>query len=238
MKTLIKSVVMLCLGLFLSAGCDSEDAGQETGVLAMKLTVGGNDADESARLVKRAARNAIPIIDLKNIVYEMAVSTGDVTEGAIDDLEWHVIHVGDQMKYQSELDLTYELPVGVYKAFRIVMSNDLYWVCQIGDDVIELGDSNGGASDTVVNIFSVAGLFDKDQGGRFTLQNQNEKIGSQFEILPGRTTTVTLRSNFFTLDWDDTDDSGTWSTGDSLSNWTTVPGTDTMADFIVNYEQD
>ena len=55
-----------------------------------------------------------------------------------------------------------------------------------------------------------------------------------FEIVEGATTNLTIRTNLDTLDWNDADDNGEWTEGvDELSNWTTIPGTDTMVDYIV-----
>lgn len=232
-------ILILCAVLLgaMATGCETGDAGDETGQLTVRMTMGTADQEESALSVKRAGPVTLPIIDLKNIVYEIAVTRDDVFDGQSADLEWFAIYEGSEEKLQSDLLMSQEIPVGTYTAMRIVMSNYLYWVCMSGDETLELLDSNGNSSDgKTTNVFAKGGLYLINDGGDFELLGTNERMGTEFEIRAGQTTILTFQSNFNTVDFTDTDDSGDWTNGDTLSNWTTLPGTETMADFIVEYE--
>ena len=76
--------------------------------------------------------------------------------------------------------------------------------------------------------------FVDDGSGNLSPGMPDEKMGTSFEIVEGATTSLTIRTNLDTLDWNDADDNGEWTEGvDELANWTTIPGTDTMVDYIV-----
>lgn len=228
---------LLDIGNYEVVGQDVVDASTEpAGRLEVRLTVGTAGQDSISRSVKRTLQTSLPIVDLKNILYEIAFTQDDVGEGLSTDVTWHTIYQGSQEKYQTELEINGQIPVGTYKALRLVMSEYLIWICAFDGGTIELDDTNAdGKSGQIVNVFAAGGLFEEDNG-TFSLVTNSERIGSTFEVRDLETTRITIRSNFNTLDWDDADDSNDWSAGDSLSNWTTIPGTDTMADFFIEYE--
>ncbi len=226
---------VLCVAGVVATGCETGGSDDDTGTLVMYLTVGSQDAQRSADPTKRVARTGIPLVDMKNVIHEISVSMDVPVAGAPDDLEWHTLYEGDAVVYQSQLELQQDLPAGNYRSLRLVMGNDFFWVCEFNDGVVELADSMGGAS-TVVNVFSADGLYTPDESGNLAISTTAERMGTSFEVRAGETTVLTVQSNMNTVDWNDADDSGTWTAGDSLSNWTTVPGTDTMADFIIEYE--
>lgn len=235
MNLLRISGAVLCVAVVVGTGCETGGSEDDTGTLVVYLTVGSQDLQRSADATKRVARAGLPIVDVKNVIHEISVSMDVPVAGAPDDLEWHTLYQGDTVVYESQLELQQDLPAGNYRSLRLVMGNDFFWVCEFNDGVVELADSMGGAS-TVINVFSTDGLYTPDESGNLVISSTVEKMGTSFEVKAGQTTVLTLQSNMNTVDWDDADDSGTWTAGDSLANWTTVPGTDTMADFIVDYE--
>ena len=139
--------------------------------------------------------------------------------------------------YDSELVIDAELPAGVYQSVRIEHSNALSWVCTDGAEDYEFPSLNQEGADPgehLIQVFTVDANFVEDEAGNLTPGAPGEKMGTSFEIVDGATTNLTIRTNLDTLDWDDADDNGEWTEGtDSLTNWTTIPGTDTMVDYIV-----
>ena len=233
MKRISMIALALLILLALVAGCNEDSdtgAPATTGTLNVSITVG----DGVAAPTGNKTLHTLDIVDIYHTLYSMYVSTDTVVAGQPDDLEWEPILTGGVEDYDSNLNLSAELPPGRYTCMKMLQSNALTWVCSDGTTTYELDDWNAGESgpDQLWNIFSTEGLYVYD-GDDFSLNNTNERIGTVFEIVAGETTTVTLRTNFDTLDWDDADGSGDWSDGDSLDNWTTIPGTDTMVDFIV-----
>lgn len=207
--------VVLCVAGVFAVGCEIGGSGDDTGTLVMYLTVGSQDLQRSADTTKRVARTGVPMVDMKNVIYEVSVSMDVPVAGAPDNLEWHPLYEGDTVVYQSQLELQQNLPVGQYRTMKIVMENDFFWVCEFNGGLVELADTMGGVS-PIINVFSAEGLYAPDDSGNLVISSTSEKMGTYFEVKAGKTTVVTLQSNMNTVDWDDADDSGTWTAGDSL----------------------
>lgn len=213
----------------------SDKNNKDNGQLVMKLTV-GDYAKGAGKSLTRDINTALDLVDIRHIVFSLAVTTDTVAENQPDNLTWHEILAETEEHYDSERAMSQDLPPGTYQAVKIIQSNYLYWVCTDGVETYELYSLNnsGAPADThILNIFANDGMYSVDGGNNFTVTTTGEKMGTAFEIIAGKTTQLTLRNNLDTLDWNDADNSGNWSAGDSLDNWTTIPGTTTMVDFIV-----
>ena len=182
--------------------------------------------------------NTCEIIDIRNILYRFQVADGEIVAGEPDNLEWITIYESSEELLNSEKDFVIDLPPGSYRALKLLQSNLMYWVVTYEDNVYELPSLNNSDLEPdaqIQNIFGEDGLYELDDEANFYLYHDGEKLGT-FDIIAGKTTKVTLRMNLKTLDWIDHDGDGVWSDGDSLNNWTTPEGIETMADFIVVYE--
>ena len=229
------TIICSCIFLFISCGGNGTGTDDDNGVLQFDIIYGNS----STVNVKGDSQITCKIIDLRSMIYEIAVSTDRVTPGIPNDLSWKTIYTSSLETLLSQIAFPpVELPSGQYKSFMISMRNGSYWRCVTPDsDTVELRDKNcqDSAFDahSPTNFFSDTGLCYIDEQNMFFMQTTKEKLGG-FEISESDTTLLTLRMNFNTLDWFDKDSSSTWTTGDSLDNWTGIPGTTTMFDFIVS----
>ena len=229
------AIACSCLLLFISCGGNGTGTDDGNGVLQLDIIYGNSSTAD----VIKDRQITCKIIDLRSIIYSIAVSTGRVAPGITNDLSWKTIYTNSQETLLSRIAFPpTELSCGQYKSFMISMRNGVYWRCVTpAGDTVDLRDQNSqdSAFDALspTNFFSDTGLCYIDQQNMFFLQTTNEKLGG-FEISKNDTTVLTLRFNFNTLDWFDNDNSSTWTPGDSLDNWTGIPGTTTMMDFIVS----
>jgi hypothetical protein len=231
-KMLIAVVIpILCL-LFCTTS--TVDPGAKTGTLVFDYGV----ANAMAKIAA-SDTNTVRIIDVKATQYKIEVASGTVVEGGVDNLDWHIIYESTtEMRSVDRVFPPVDLPVGNYNCLRITQKNRLYWMCEYGQDTLELPDLNKAGLDpdsiSPINVFSDSGGYTYDAAGRFTMMANNERLGG-FEIRENQTTALTVILNLNTLDWIDADSSGTWNPGDRLDNWTLVSGKLTMADFVVEY---
>lgn len=238
-----KIFLLLILCSFGFIGCKSTGPSETTGTLVFHYSVGGDIRnsfiDNKSCNQATADTNTCKIVDVRHLLYKLEVSTGNVSEGGTDNLQWKTLYESSVELLDSEREFPpVELPVGTYKCFRVTQRNRLYWVCTMQADTFEFPDLNDSNIDpdslSPINVFGEDGLYTYDQDDKFTLLTSTEKLGG-FEITAGGTTDLTFRLNFNTLDWFDNDEDGQWSQGDALDNWTLIPGTTTMTDFIVGY---
>jgi len=234
MKSKLMTLLSSCLLILAVAGCSEESTTTPptNGTLTFELTIG--DYSKSGAIPGKAIKT-LDLIDIHHTIHSLYASVDIVTEGAADNLVWEEILVDGQQGYDSELAISATLPPGTYRTIKLVQSNGMRWVATDGTSNFELQGYNNGedGANPLTNIFSNDGLYVYDRDGNFTLQTDNERLGTNFVIVAGETTKLTMRSNFDTIEWDDADDSEDWSEGDSLDNWTLIPNTDTMVDFIV-----
>jgi hypothetical protein len=234
MTGMITAIGCVCI---LGPACNNATAPESqpsTGTLVFDYRVANSLAKAAV-----ADTHTCKIVDIKATLYAIEVASGTVQEGGTDSLDWTSIYESTtEMRASERVFPPVALPVGAYNCFRIKQKNRVWWVCALGQDTIELPDLN--ASDrppdtlSAINVFSDGGCFTYDSIGTFTLMTANEKLGG-FEIRAAQTTNLTVTVNFNTLDWIDSDSSGTWTDGDDLDNWTAVAGKTTMVDFDVQY---
>lgn len=211
-------------------GCGADDGGgAERGTLVVQYQIG-----------EQKAVHTCDILNNRQTLYSMAVSSGEVVEGAQDDLQWYTVYEGDgEPTLTTEKVFSAELPVGTYENYRIDQGNRVEWICSCDGTEITLPSLNVDDlppdAHAPMSVVNQDGCWGYDESGLFYLMAAGETAGG-FEIRADGTTTVTIVVNMAALDWDDADDSGDWSEGDSLDNWATAPGTTTMFDFIVTYE--
>lgn len=228
---------MLCFSTLFS-GCEKDSEEQGDGTLSVKMRTWNNFEVASVKSTTKSAPNPIRLkfIDVKGYKYEMKVTTDEIKKGMKDtDLSWISIYESNELKDDSERDFQFKLPPGTYKGFGLWQGRDFFWVAEHNGNRMEIPASNGGSSNKIYNAFGVDGLYVLDNNGEFIKVDNDEQIGVSFIIHENKTTIVTLRMNFTSIDWYDNDNSGTWSDGDKVE--LIVPdGVNTMADFIVVYE--
>lgn len=210
-------------------GCGGTGGEEDRGTLVVQYQLGEDKAVTTC-----------DILDTRQTLYSMEVSDGEVVAGATDDLEWFSVHEGSgEATLTSEKMFSSELPVGTYSNYKIDQGNLVEWICSCGGSELELPSLNDSTqppdAHAPINIVNSDGCWGLDESGQFYLMAEGETAGG-FEIRPGGTTTVTIRVNLVTLDWNDADESGDWSDGDSIDNWSTSPGVTSMFDFIVEYD--
>lgn len=235
---LILSITFTALILFNSCKKDDDNDNNNNnsnpaGNLQMHFSMYGSKSGGSKDT------NACDIIDIKNTVLSISVSTEAVDTGQPDDMNWTTIYSASSPLFFTErTPPVVSLPVGTYKSIKIVQKNTVIWKCVHDSTTYEFTDYNNsslGPDDIVpTNYFYNGGGYFLDTLGHFQYGNA-ESVGS-FQITENATTTLNWRINLIHLDWIDVNSNGTWETGtDHLDNWQTPPGITTMFDFIVTY---
>lgn len=79
------------------------------------------------------------------------------------------------------------------------------------------------------------GMFREEGGKMYRCSDEGTEGLGEFEIRSGKTTQVIMRNNMATVKWIDTDNSGTWTKGDELEDFTTYDGTSLMMRYEVTY---
>ena len=239
MKNSMILPTILCVFMLFS-GCDvNESSDKGDGNLSMQLRLWNNYEASSEKSVFESSSSPIrlPFVDVVGYKYEMMVTTDVIQEGMQEtDVSWITIYESDELKGDTERDFQFTLPAGEYKGFALWQGNDFFWVGDYNGTQIRIPTSNGAGEDRLFNAFGTDGLYILNGSGGFVKVDNNEQIGASFIIEEGKTTTVTIRTNFTAIDWYDNDDSGTWSDGDTADDPIVPDGVNTMADFIVEYE--
>lgn len=241
----MKTLLLVIVSVFLLIGCDSDKATEpatDMGNLEMYMTVWNVYEGDYGKLsnMPSTAKTVYTtdLIDVRHLIPEIQVTTDEIEAGvAANSVDWITIYQSDEEMLHTERQVNIEIPAGDYRGIRIVQRNLVYWVCTYEGEVFEfpgLNNSELEPEDLLVNTFGEDGLYDIDDNGNFYLYHDGEKLGT-FEVLVDINTKVTMRLNIQTIDWHDNDNSGDWSYGDELSNWTLPEGIDTMSDFIVEY---
>lgn len=238
MKTTKLIFLFLFSAIFLFSACkkdddDNDDNTNPTGNLNVQFSwyssKGGDKSDT----------NYCDIVDIKNTVLSIGVSTETIDTGQADDMTWTTIYTASSPLYFTERTApVVNLPVGTYKSIKIVQKNTVIWKCIHDSDTYEFESYNNTAynPDDVIpaNYFYNGGGYYTDSLGHFQYGNA-ESVGS-FDITENGTTNLNWRINLIHLNWIDVDSNGVWTTGiDNLDNWETPPGITTMFDFIVTY---
>ena len=225
----------------LFAGCEKDDSVTGEGTLNFRTTVWNAEVSDGSKksLTKSTGETyTLDLINTRQLLYKLEITTDEITEGVSPDkINWVVMYESSEEMLATDREISLIVPAGKYIGFRITQRNLMYWVCKLGNDVMELpslGNSELPNDAQLINYFGEEGLHEIEDG-LFVLRYPKERLGS-FEIRPGRTTNVAMRMNLKTLDWIDNDGSGSWSEGDELANWTVPEGITTMTDFIVEYE--
>ncbi len=240
MKKLFLLGTMVCAFVFL-AGCKKAETGKADGNLSLKLRVWNNYQTSAAKSTLKGASGPIvlPFVDVIGYKYEMKVTTDVIQDGTREsDINWITIYESDELKGDSERDFQFQLPPGEYKAFGLWQSLGFFWVGDYNGTPVQIPEWNGAAGvfeDRLYNVFA-NGLFLLNSSGVFERVNNGEQIGASFIIEEGKTTTVTIRTNFVSIEWSDNDNNGIWSEGDGADDPILPDGITTMADFIVDYE--
>lgn len=183
--------------------------------------------------------HTVSVTDVRQYLKKFEVSRDHIREGdPVGGLTWETIYESSGEMLTSERTfLPVVLPPGEYVSFRITQRNLMYWVVDHQGDILDLASLNDDTKEAdamLVGHIGDGGFFPVE-GGVFDEPYADEKIGG-FEMRNGVVTKLTSRMNLSGLDWYDHDDSGDWSEGDEISNWTVPPGVTTMSDFLVSYE--
>lgn len=231
------SLVPRLTALLLVAGCagspddsgPATDPGTQAGTLGVALAIGDYDGPGGAK-----AMHTVDFVDVLHTVHSISASTG-IARAGTDDLEWVPVLEGGTEQLDSALVIEGTLPAGEYRSIRIEQSNALTWMCTDGTDThaFPMVQAGGDPEAHLIQVFTVAANFTDDGSGTLADGMPGESMGTSFEIGDGTDTRLTIRTNLDTVDWNDADADGAWSDGDALENWTTIPGTETMVDFIV-----
>lgn len=228
-KTTIATFLSLCLSVAVS-GCDDGVGDGGTGTLSVQITIGDYEGNGSK------ASHTLDFVDVYHTVHSIYAATGVATEGQ-DELDWQPILEDGSEMYDSELVIDADLSAGEYKSVRIEHSNAMRWVCTDGSANYEFPALNQESAEPdahLIQVFTVDDNFVDHGSGYLSPGAEGEAMGTTFEIVEGATTNLTIRTNFDTVTWDDADENGEWTDGvDELLGWTTIPGTDTMVDYIV-----
>jgi hypothetical protein len=231
-----------CFYLFLAvfimiSGCKKKDDGVDNTPSTGNLQV--HFSWYTAKGGDKADTNSCDIVDIKNTLLSIAVSTQDITVGKADDLAWTTVYTASSPEYFTDRTApVVNLPTGTYKSIKIVQKNTVIWQCTFNSGTYEFesyNNTNYGPDDEIpANYFYNGGSYYLDTIGHFQYGNA-ESVGS-FQIESNKTTSLNWRMNLIHLDWIDVDSNGVWTSGvDKLDNWQTASGITTMFDFIVNY---
>lgn len=239
MKNTILLYTMICVWLLFS-GCEDKDI-KADGTLSMKLRTWNNYESLSTKstLNSPSASFQLPFVDVIGYKYEMKVTTDEIQVGMKDsDINWITIYESNELKGDSERDFEFQLPAGEYKAFALWQSLGFFWVGDHNGTKIQIPAWNGAPGVFEAKIYNVFanGFCVMDASGVFESVDAGEQIGASFIIEEGKTTTVTIRTNFTSIDWSDNDENGIWSEGDQADDPVLPDGVVTMSDFIVVYE--
>lgn len=239
MKKVIFFSIMIC-ALSLFTGCDKDEENKNNGILSMRLRTWNNyEVSISKSSLKSASSNPIrlPYIDMNGYKYEMKFTTDVIQEGMKDsDINWVTVYESDELKKDGERDFQFNLPAGEYKGFALWQGRDFFWVCDNNGDEMQIPASNGGENVRVYNAFGPDGLYILNDDNELEKVHNDEFLGVEFNIIENKTTILTVRTNITAIDWNDNDSSGTWTDGDSTSDFILPDGINTMSDFIVVYE--
>ncbi len=223
----------LCLGCGDQGGDGDDDNTNENAKSILRfsgMTAGGGE---------RKSTRDCAVVDMGPEIYKIEVSSGFVQRGALDDLEWHIIfETTEEMILLSEMNVEVELPVGKYDNFKITMGEgwNIYLDCNGEEFELVMGRDGDNDDSPKISINNNRGAWGYDEQGRFINQAAGEVLGG-FEIRPGIITNAVFRNNLKRIIWDDADESGDWSDGDSFE-FILEEGVITMSDMIVTYEKD
>lgn len=213
---------------------NDDDIEGKNGTLFIKQRTWNNITQKKSTVNDLKSSYSWNMIDLKSSFYEMKFTTTKIKEGIKDsDIKWVTVYTSNKMELGYDRDFQVEMPAGNYKGFGLVMGNEIFWVISDGNKTIEIPDSNGGeVGSRGYSIFGADGLYEVGKNGLLTLEHPGEKMGTSFTILPGKSYTLTMRMNFDQMIWNDNDENGVWSDGDTHEDPTFHEGLDTMWDFI------
>lgn len=238
MKKLL--LLSLILTVFLSYSCKKDKTEDTESTLKFYTTVW--NAHQGTTKSNNGLKNNIytcNLIDIRHLIPKIEVTTDIIKTGvSASSINWTTIYTSETEMLHTERAVTANIPVGKYTGFKITQRNLMYWVCKHNNQVYEfpsLNNGNLGENDITVSHLTNFGFFIIDNNGNFELAYPQERLGT-FEIKPNVTTKLTMRLNIKTIDWHDLDNSGNWSQGDELQNWTLPEGIFTMTDFIIEYE--
>ncbi len=240
MKTKIIFYVLFAVLIFI-VGCKKDkddnipdDDKNESGILNVKQRTWNTFSQKKSTVNNSKSTYSWDLIDVRAFKYELKFTTDEIQEGMSDsDINWVTVYTSNDMKLDSERDFQFELPAGNYKGFALLQGNDFFWVLSDGNNTIEIPASNGGESgDKIYNVFGTEGLYIRDSIGLLQKVPNDEKIGTSFTILPETEHSLTIRMNFDKIVWNDNDDNGDWSDGDTYEMPTLPDGIETMVDFI------
>ena len=238
----IRQIILgLLVTVLLFTGCEKDDSVTGEGTLKFRTTVWNAEvSDDSKKSLAKSTGETytLDLINTRHLLHKIEITTDEIAEGVSpDDINWLVMYESSEEMLATDREISVIVPAGEYIGFRITQRNLMYWVCELGDEIMEIPSLNNSElpdDAQLINYFGEEGLHEIEDG-LFVLRYPNERLGS-FEVKPDRTTNVTMRMNLKTLDWIDNDGSGNWSEGDELTNWTVPEGITTMTDFIVGYE--
>ena len=236
-KSIFLSLVICAFVIF--SGCEKDNDNNADGNLSIKLRLWNNYEESTTKNLIKGSSSPIQIsfVDVIAYKYEMKVTKDVIEEGMKEsDIDWITIYESNELKKDGERDFQFTLPSGEYKGFALWQGNDFFWVGDYNGTEIQIPTSNGGDSNRIFNAFGIDGLYVLNDDGELTKVNNNEQIGVSFNIEEGKTTTVTIRTNFMAIDWYDNDGNGNWSDGDEAGDPIIPDDVSTMADFIVDYE--
>jgi hypothetical protein len=204
------------------------------GTLSVPLAVG--DYGKRSAPGSKGVHYGLDVTDLRQVVHGVYVTGDAVLAGEPDDLVWQEVYTSSSEDLDSARAISREVPVGSYRAVKIVYSNCGYIVCTDGANTYELYDLKDGLAapgDQIANVHATDGFYVVDSSGDFELRDAAEGLDAPVGVRYQQTTTLTRQINFDTVDWDDGDSSGTWTAGDSVVGGTMIPGTTKEIDWLV-----
>lgn len=253
-------LIVICFAL---SGCD-KDTGNQNGTLVFKMINPVANIYKSASLTKADLKNTaltgditeVITVSLKACVGDVWVSTGTVTQGQPDNLEWIKITsvTNNELKLFEDymtLSTTY-IPAGVYKSIKITVKNRFYRYAVLKSNYAvkyEFLETMSSYTDPTycndtdeswapTNYFGPGGNH-VVEGGLFKLVSANEKLGG-FTIEKGATVTLSWRmgggsTEVCTTLITDNNHNRRWDCGVDEMDFICPPSVTVMWDFVVEY---
>ncbi len=264
MKNRVILSVLLC-ALIPMTGCteDSVTDGEDgTGILTFRTLNPLSSGSTGAGLAKTAVNppltgdtTATHMTSLKLAIGDVWVSTGEVTAGQPDDLEWIRLTSVTNTELRLFEDYSFSevaIPAGTYRSIKLTFRNVFYRYAQLISDpsvAYELLETMGSwtspcdendASWATTNYFGVDGNHKINDSGVFELVSAGERLGG-FTIEAGRTASVSWRLgagstqpciNYLI------DENGNlaWDCGIDRIEFECPPDFEYMWDFVVDYD--
>jgi hypothetical protein len=216
-----------CLTAGLLIGCSDDSPPSPTGTLVFH-------ADAAFAPTGSKAMRTCELVDIRTSLHELAVSTGVIVEGEADTLTWHTVYVGTGVLASwSTYNVVIDLPPGTYTNYKFTWGAEMQWGLDDSGTEVVVPDTMHSEVGTRATINNMGGCWGYDTEGKFK-NLQASETAEGFVITASTITDVLWQFNCDYADWYDNDDSGTWTSGDTIDVLLNV-GATAMFQFVVTY---